>query len=74
MLQQGDRLDVSRLMDLAEADAPCPSYHAARFILAVWSKNDESSRTPFDVIAALAVWNEEHRAAFLAWAATPSWE
>lgn len=59
-------------MELAEPDAPCPSsHHAARFILAIWSQNDERDETPFDVIAAFAVWNEEHRAAFLAWAANP---
>ncbi|MBX9790012.1 MAG: hypothetical protein K2Y37_13925 [Pirellulales bacterium] len=70
-LRQDEWLDVSGLMDLAEADARCSSHHAARFILAVWSKNGESNETPFDAIAALTVWDEEHRTAFLAWASKP---
>src|SRR4051794_12921013 len=72
---QGGWLDLSTLMDFAQGKAPSTSaYHAVRFILAVWSGGAEWDRKPFDVLAAMTVWDEEHRAAFLAWAAKPWWE
>lgn len=76
MLWQGESLDLSTLMEFAaEGKAPSTSaYHAARFLLAVWSKGAEWDNTPFDVFAAMTVWDEPHRAAFLAWAADPWWD
>jgi hypothetical protein len=62
-------------MDLAQNDEGCPpAYHAARFILGIWGEGSESKCTPFDVFAALTVWDEEHRAAFIVWAANPWWD
>lgn len=74
-LSPADRLDLSTLMEFAEGRAPSTSaFHAARFILAVWSEGDEWNCTPFDVFAAMTVWDEEHREAFLAWPANPWWK
>ena len=61
-------------MDMAEGkSAPSGAHHAARFILAVWNNDAEGTCDRFDVIEALAIWDEEHRAAFLAWAKNPWW-
>ena len=46
--------------------------HAARFVLAVW-RDAPWECGPFDVVSAMAAWDEHHRAAFLAWAAEPWW-
>lgn len=72
-LKKAEWLDLTTLENFAEGNAPTPSAdHAARFILALWSRGEEKL-TPFDAVTALIVWDEEHRAAFLAWAANPWW-
>src|SRR5262245_22860451 len=46
----------------------------AQFILAVWDPNyDDWQSGRFDVMEALRVWDEQHRAAFLEWAKDPWW-
>lgn len=45
----------------------------AQFLLAVWDAAAEWRCGRFDLMAALRVWDEQNRAAFLAWAACPWW-
>jgi len=45
----------------------------ARFLLAVWDPNHEWRCGRFDLMKALKVWDERHRAAFLAWVEVPWW-
>ena len=46
--------------------------YAAEFVLGIWnSEIVESCR--FDIVAAMRVWDEEHRDAFLRWADDPWW-
>ena len=47
--------------------------HAARFVLAVWDNAADWECGRFDIVEALTVWDEPHRAAFLAWAGDPWW-
>jgi hypothetical protein len=47
--------------------------HAARFILAVWDPGYVWDCGRFDLMEALAAWDEAHRRALLAWAAEPWW-
>ena len=47
--------------------------HAARFVLSVWDSTNRWKAGPFNVHAALAAWDDEHREAFAAWAARPWW-
>jgi hypothetical protein len=46
---------------------------SAQFILAVWDPAQEWRCGRFDAMDALRVWDEGHRAAFLAWAKEPWW-
>ena len=43
----------------------------ARFLLAVWDPYHPWACGRFDVMEAIRVWDEPHRAAFLAWARDP---
>jgi hypothetical protein len=46
--------------------------HAALFLLNVWNPGyARENAWHFDAVEALAVWDEPHRRAFLAWAAHP---
>jgi hypothetical protein len=46
----------------------------AQFLLAVWDPDyDDWQCGRFDVMEALRVWDEPHRAAFLDWARDPWW-
>jgi len=45
--------------------------HAARFVLRTY--NTSFPCKPFDVVAAMVVWDRQHREAFLAWARDPWW-
>ena len=52
--------------------------HAARFLLSLWSGGnvapgglDPWTVGPFDAVAAVASWDDDHRAAFAAWIAAP---
>ncbi len=47
--------------------------HAARFVLAVWNNDTQWQCGRFDVIEAMAVWDADHREAFLEWAKNPWW-
>jgi hypothetical protein len=58
------------------ACGPVPGHgakHAARFVLAVWNNDAEWQCGKFDVVEALPVWDDSHRAVFLAWCAQPWW-
>ncbi len=63
----------------AWAAGPCSHGErcTAQFVLSVWghttAKNCPWACGPFDVMDALGVWDETHRAAFLAWARDPWW-
>jgi hypothetical protein len=45
----------------------------AQFLLAVWSPDDAWESGRFDLMEALREWDEQHRQAFLKWAAHPWW-
>jgi hypothetical protein len=45
----------------------------ARFLLAVWDPEHAWSCGRFELMEALRVWDERHRAAFLNWASNPWW-
>lgn len=46
--------------------------HAARFIITLWSGPQyQDGRWRFDVTHAMQCWDQDHRAAFLAWAKNP---
>lgn len=63
--------------DLLDQWAVCGRSHgekcAAQFILAVWNPGHEWISGRFDVMEALRIWDDAHRAAFLAWAEDPWW-
>jgi hypothetical protein len=45
--------------------------HAARFVLACWNSYHPWRCGPFLVLEAFGTWDDEHRAAFVAWAQDP---
>lgn len=45
----------------------------ARFVLAVWDPNHQWRCGRFYLMEALRIWDDNHRAAFLAWAKDPWW-
>lgn len=45
--------------------------HAVRFVLSVWDYREVWTLGPFDVVAAFAAWDDEHRAACLTWLRCP---
>lgn len=58
------------------ACGPVPGHgakQAARFVLAVWNNEIDWRCGRFDVVEALSVWDDAHRAVFLAWAVNPWW-
>jgi hypothetical protein len=46
---------------------------ALQFIGSVWNPSEKRKCGKFDLHEALGVWDEEHRAAFTAWASDPWW-
>ena len=54
-------------------DIPRQGRHAALFVLSVWDSTHRWKCGRFDLHAALAAWDDEHREAFAAWAARPWW-
>jgi hypothetical protein len=46
---------------------------AGQFLLSVWNPSTRWKGGRFDLHEALAIWDEAHRAAFLAWARAPWW-
>ena len=58
----------------AWASGPAPSsgaFHAATFVLAVYNNEAPWRSGRFNVVAAMGVWDDEHRRAFVAWARDP---
>ena len=54
--------------------APCEeARHAARFLLWLWDDKKDWGCPAFDVMAALQVWDKDHRTVFLEWANNPWW-
>ena len=45
--------------------------HAVRFVLWVWNVFHDWPCGPFEIVKAVNVWDDENRAAFLAWAEAP---
>lgn len=45
----------------------------AQFVLALWDPDRPWQSGRFDLMEALRVWDEQHRAAFLTWAGDPWW-
>jgi len=46
---------------------------AAKFVLSVWNPTTRWKSGRFDIHDALGVWDDAHRAAFVAWAKDPWW-
>jgi len=58
----------------ASGPAPCHGARcAARFVLWVWNPKTRWRCGSFELQEALCCWDDEHRAAFVAWASTPWW-
>jgi hypothetical protein len=64
-----DELDAWARSDVSGHGALC----AARFMLAVWNPDGAWSCGRFDLMEALAVWDVDHRLAFLSWVGRPWW-
>jgi hypothetical protein len=47
------------------------NHHAVAFVLNVFNSPEWFKVMPFDVVHAFSCWDDEHRAAFLAWARAP---
>ena len=45
--------------------------NAVRFVLQVWNSRERWKAGPFNVVDAMAGWDDTHRAGFLRWAADP---
>jgi hypothetical protein len=61
---------------LLQLDVVCSgTRHAILFLLSVWNPNWHQDNTgePFDLHAALKVWDEAHHEAFLSWVEAPWW-
>lgn len=66
--------DAEALDQWADGPACAPACrHAAAFVLAVWSPWKWWRVGPFQVVKAIQEWDEQHRAAFAAWAEAPWW-
>lgn len=60
----------SHLLELwLEKQSPGPGYHAGRFVLSLW-RRDESL---FNLQEAFAAWDDEHRQVFVEWLKHPVW-
>lgn len=62
--------DLDRWATLTAGDG---GLHAARFLLSLWNSLAFWQCGRFCVVEAMAIWDEQHRAAFLAWAQEPWW-
>lgn len=51
--------------------ATSASRNAVRFVLQVWNSGEAWKAGPFNVVDAMAGWDDAHRAGFLRWAADP---
>lgn len=45
----------------------------ARFVLAVWNRDEKWDSGPFDLMDALRCWDPHHYRAFLKWVSDPWW-
>lgn len=45
----------------------------AQFLLSVWDPHGDWTSGTFNIMAALRVWDQTHRTAFLEWATNPWW-
>ena len=65
--------DAKSLEEWACGPAPgSGALHSARFLLSLWNQAEWRCGR-FDVFDAMASWDREHRAAFIAWAEKPWW-
>lgn len=73
MFQPGDYFD-GEVMDAFRAGQLCHGAQCAfRFIGSVWNPTAKRKCGRFDLHDAMGVWDDEHRAAFIAWANDPWW-
>lgn len=68
-----DPWDVQMVLDWLNTSPAVTSggAWAARFVMSVWRGGNIPGPQPFDPVRACQSWDDEHRAAFLAWAASP---
>ena len=66
---------AANLLDQWAAETPVSHGEllTARFLLAVWDPAMLWRCGPFELMEALRVWDDRHRAAFLTWARDPWW-
>jgi hypothetical protein len=71
----GVKLWDANLFDRWAAETPVSpgELATARFLLAVWDPGHPWRCGRFDLMEALKLWDDRHRAAFLAWAGDPWW-
>jgi len=69
----GAKLWDSNAFDHWAYDAPISRCElvTVRFLLAVWDRDFNWKCSRFDLMDAMSIWDEQHRAAFLAWARDP---
>jgi len=66
--------NVDEFAEWAAGPAPSSGMRCtARFVLSVWNPYHEWACGPFDLTEALRCWDDDHRAAFIAWARAPWW-
>lgn len=66
--------DPDRLDTLACGPEPgSGAFRAAQFVLGVWNHRADFKCGKFDFHVAWAIWDDDHQAAFLAWAQDPWW-
>ena len=58
---------------MAETPLSHGEVSTARFLLAVWDPANAWRCGRFELMEAVRVWDDRHRAAFLAWAKAPWW-
>lgn len=59
------------LDDWAATVASSGEKHSARFVLGVWNQYEDWRCGRFDVMEAIATWDNNHRQPFLSWAEQP---
>jgi hypothetical protein len=64
-------LEPSTLDTWADMHGSRSARHVAAFLCGAWNDRLTWACGPFDLFAALASWDSEQRAAFVAWAANP---
>lgn len=71
----GVKLWDANTLDLWATESPISpgELATAQFLLAIWDPTHNWRCGRFDLMDALKLWDDRHRAAFLAWAEEPWW-